>query len=488
MINEVNGARRSRGQSAFAGRQPRRQGLAARWAGLLGAALLLWGVPGVCDAQSRQDPRTESSAAAEAQEAKPSARPLIQGFKPFQPKAPKRYQAESPAPVQERPPDPGAAAGSGAAAQGAEPTPDDLVLARHYRGVLRRYADGDHRGALRELQRFEKRFVGERLDASGQGDLWRIQAMVVRDLMQREPEILLPVMLLHHDASALYHREQIWHQAGRSRRLAGVLAMEYVRQVKTRGARVTASRVLASLGSYLQEIMSSEVCRCVPFYREALDLDENNLAARYGLATAYEKSGEYLKAARQLEKLLQQKPDFHAARLRLAVNEFRLLNARQGRRMLRELVEEERVDWVSLLAAQELVAGEIDRGRFEDAAKILAVVRQRFPADQSLLIQQVLVQERLRHAGVATEMLGPLRKRSVSVGENLASPNGLRSPRMVYNRTPKKLFIALRQQLQTEAAGRLPLLAKLTPALDDDARAAGAETAGNDVERRGAER
>ena len=48
---------------------------------------------------------------------------------------------------------------------------------------------------------------------------------VVRDLMQREPEILLPVMLLHHDASALYHREQIWHQAGRSRRLAGVLAM-----------------------------------------------------------------------------------------------------------------------------------------------------------------------------------------------------------------------------------------------------------------------
>lgn len=326
---------------------------------------------------------------------------------------------------------------------------DPTVLRARYVEALGLLADGDRQAAVESLGQLEREFVEPSMKLD-EGPLWEVQGEVALDLSRRNPEVLVPILMLHHDASGLFQQQRVWHLARRSRLLAAALADSYADRARSEGSRVVAARTYASLGGYLHQIMSTRNCRCTPFYRRALDYDPKNEAALLGLATVFEKAGDPVAAVAFLRKLVEVHPRNREAALRLAVNQLRSGFRKNAERGFEELTGIDGPEWVVAVAFQELARHYIDREDLQAALDVLQRGRERLPGNEPLALQYAYLLERDRQLNQAADVLAAFRTEP---------PRQAADARARYNHWPAATVDDVRRQLWQGAESRLPMLA-----------------------------
>jgi tetratricopeptide (TPR) repeat protein len=326
-----------------------------------------------------------------------------------------------------------------AAARGMKP----LEYKQAYRSVLAVLASGEPERALADLTELEQRATGEEEAWRFLDNLWRLKLQVIRDLLaNRSPDLLMPIIMLHHDAYFFYTERDRPYLAQHSRTMAGELAEVYAERAGTANAAAFAGWTLSSFGAYLwspSNIGSSADL----FYRTYL-VDPRNEVALRGLAAAYERAGDYPKAIEYLRLALAQEPGDAEIRLRLALCEIRQddLATEAVMASLNELTGEQYPEWIRSIAFQESTRIHLQEGEIEMAEALVRQGLEELPGDQQLSLQLAMI-------------LDGKRRRS----ESLATLEAIRidgwerdSPRLIYDFwTPPELETVrgeLRQEMQ----------------------------------------
>jgi tetratricopeptide (TPR) repeat protein len=322
---------------------------------------------------------------------------------------------------------------------------DVAAIQSAYRGVLARWAAGTRAPALADLTRMEEGVVGH--DGVGLDRLFKAEGQVVRELEARDPESLLPVLVLHHDAYAAYRDRGNPFLATHARRVTLALAELYAERGAGQGAKVSTARVLVSLGSYLQE--ASLLALSSRLYGRAIEFDPDNEVALLGLGALFEKSGKYEVAAKYLEHLVQAHPNQHEGRLRWGLCLARLGRAGDARAQLERVVAADPPGWVLNLAYQELAKLYAEQGKDARARELLRTAVRRFPEDTRLQIQLAAVLERAGEPGAALEAAERVYTLKRTAGE---------SPRYRYSRWAPDALVPLRSALRETSDARLGLL------------------------------
>lgn len=323
----------------------------------------------------------------------------------------------------------------------------EAQLSTEYRRVLARLGDGDRDGALEALVALETRLAGA--DTAEEIEwLWRAKLRVIRDLLPAQVEVLVPILLLHHDAFTRYRFERKSVLALHSRIMTEELADFYSKKAATEGARVVASRVVASLGGHLQQALALGASTAA--FEAALALDARNDAARLGLAATQEKTGHYPEAAAQLRQLLESNPRHPEAQLRLAINYLRTGEETRGQAMLEKLMLGEAPAWVAVLAFEELARLQASRHKTREAVTILRAGTQRFPDNQRLLLLLAFQQDRLLDVSGSLE----------SARRAAAAQETGNTPRLRYNEWPRDDLEEGRRLIAESAQPRQRLLAE----------------------------
>lgn len=327
---------------------------------------------------------------------------------------------------------------------------DPVVLRRGYLDSLEQLVVGNREGALQALGELEGAYVQPAM-RSDSGLLWKVEGEVATELSRKNPEVLVPIMMLHHDAAGWFQQQRVWFLAGRSRLLTAQLADTYAKASGSQGARVVAGRAYASLGGYLQQINSTRECRCTPLYRRALEYDPNNEAALLGLGAVFEKAGDSIAAAAVLRRLVQAQPRQYEAALRLAINEARGGWRKSAEERLEELTQGDAPDWVVAVAYQELVRLHLDRGDRTTAFGVVEAGRRRLPGNEALAVLDAFLLERDRKLKEASDVLEEVR---AGGGREAAEA------RARYNHWPAPAAERMREELWQGAESRLPMLAE----------------------------
>jgi len=333
-----------------------------------------------------------------------------------------------------------------------------------YRKVLSRWAGGGG-DTLGDLATLETGVVGA--DGSGLSRLFKAEAQVVRELEERQPDVLLPVLVLHHDTYAAYRGRNNPYLSVHARNMVQTVAEIYAGHDPSHGegAATAAARVLVSLGGFLQE--ASLPGFSANLYARALELDPKNPVALLGLGALFEKSGKYETAAGYLTRLVEAYPDDTEGRLRLALCLARSGKPEEGRKRLEALLSDESAarsaagpgGWVADLASQELAAAYAEQGECAKARAVLERAVERFPGDARLYVQLASVLERLGQPGAALEAAGkavalpPERGDSSRFRYNRFSPDSLERLRTALHETADARLAALSQALATTPAG-----------------------------------
>ncbi len=318
-----------------------------------------------------------------------------------------------------------------------------------YRGVLAVLASGDEERALDELFAFETDALGKepwrRIE-----QFWRLKLRVIRDLLDVQPiELLVPIIVLHHDAYLRYRDADRPTLAAHSRTMASELAEIYADRTSTSEARRFSAWVMSSFGAYLQE--SRSISSSAEFFLRAVNSDPTNDAALVALAAAYEKSAEYEAAILQLERAVRVNPGNHHARVRLAV-----CLARRGpaghdaavRQLERAVKADSSPDWVRSIAHQELARLRLAGGDDKAAEAVLRQGLERLPGDQQLIIQLAALLD-----------AGRRRREAVRVLEGLTADRwSTDSPRLIYDTLPAEGIAETRQAMHQLMQSRLPSL------------------------------
>ena len=165
---------------------------------------------------------------------------------------------------------------------------------------------------------FEQTATGDQQAWRYVDNLWRAKLGVIRDLLPgRSPDLLMPIILMHHDAYFQYSGLERNHLAQHSRTMATELAEIFADRSPSPEAKVFSGWVLTSFGAYLWSPsnigMSADL-----FYRAHL-VDPGNSMALRGLATAWERNGDYEKAIEYTTKALHLETEDPELNLRLAL-------------------------------------------------------------------------------------------------------------------------------------------------------------------------
>lgn len=334
------------------------------------------------------------------------------------------------------------------------------VVAGRYRRALATLEARSRAEVVTELGGLEAEAVGG--DPEGRiGRLRRTELDVAEELGRRDREILVPVMMLHHDLCLEHKRQRRTYLAHHSIAMVQALARRYAPASSAPGARIVAARALASLGGHLQ---ASGQRMSLQLFEEALHFDPDHEAALLGLAAFPEKiGGPYDQAVRHLEHLVAAHPESREGRLRLAVNLRRLSHGpsldgarrrEQAIAHLQHLLLGDNADWVTVLAAQELARSLDAAERTEEAISVLRNALARVPDAQKLRIQLAFLYDRNRQPGQARAVLQGL--------------DGMRVPRNAargrYNQWPNQALTIDRALLAESAAQRRALLGRLAAA------------------------
>ena len=332
-------------------------------------------------------------------------------------------------------------------------------IQRQYRAALDQLsgsessADALMRQLVAEIAAIEVAAVGVQGDRR-LGRLSRSQMKVAQSLGSKDPESMVPLMLLHHDLFLVHKEMRRPYLAHHSQTMLQELATTYARMGGSRGSKVVAARALASLGGHLESAGRQAGLR---LFEQSLDLDDANEAALLGLAAFYEKrGGPYETAVRYLEQLIDRRPQSREGRLRLALNKIRV--AEQGgvvgrqaqlkaaEKHLQFLLDGPESDWIYSLAAQETARLKADRGDLAKAIQLLDQALVRMPEEQKLHILRIYLMDRSKRAGSAQR-----------AARHLASSLAGASPasRGRYNQWPSTALDADRRALREGAIRRI---------------------------------
>ena len=367
------------------------------------------------------------------------------------------------------------AAGSAGAAAGTAEAPRhrrfaSSALAAAFRQALQPLAAGDEAGAQAAVAAFETTHLLTDRPPLPPDDLAEVEGRVARDLAKRDPEALVPVLMLF---------ERLYHETlGRRAYLLSthdgevVLALTalYVKQSPVPVAAATAGAVgspvpparslaagfLVGLARGRLEGGVNSFCRRA--LERALTYDPGNEAALLALAVDAGRRGNPREAAERLEQLLRQHPESLEGRLRLALAEARLGHPDRARRRLGEIVAAPPATgttgttgspgepWLLSLAYQELARLERSDDTPGAAAQVLEEGLARLPGDGGLLLEKAALLDRRGEHGQAREILEAVQ----------AQAEGGSTPRHRYNLPPEAAFDRAWSALEAGAAERRP--------------------------------
>lgn len=332
--------------------------------------------------------------------------------------------------------------------------PSPGPIRQSYREALALLAAGDPAEAASAISALETSLLtGKGRYASE--DVAEIETEVARDLAKAKPEILEPVFMLHQRLYRKATDANNYLLVSHAREVSLSIAALHANLHKTPEGRARTARLLLGLAADL--LKTAPPAMRERTYQRILDLDETNPEAHLCRAVDLERQGKYTDAVGTLERLLRFHPQHGEGRLRLAVNRIRLGNAREGRRLLEELVstppdEAGRVGVpAALLARQELVRHLITQNELEEAERLAREGLERSPGEEKLMLQLALIQDLRKDAGGARETLEPLEKRP--------HPPEPVSARHYYNALPIDRLEALRDELTASSAGHFADLA-----------------------------
>ncbi|HXO18888.1 MAG TPA: tetratricopeptide repeat protein [Thermoanaerobaculia bacterium] len=324
---------------------------------------------------------------------------------------------------------------------------DITAIQKAYRRILARWAAGARSEALADLTALESGVVGT--NGKGAARLFKAETQAVRELEEQQHEALLPVLVLHHDSYAAYRELHNPHLSLHARTLAQNLAEIYAARGASEGARVSAARVLTSLGSYLQEVQLMGFS--ADLYARSLQLDPADEVALLGLGALFEKTGKYDAAGEYLTRLVKAHPGQAEGKLRLALCLERSGKAPEAKRRLEELLSADSSPWVLDLTYEELAALYFREGSYAKAAELLKRGVARFPRNARLYIQLAAALERAGEPAAALKAADKVQTLDLSRDE---------SPRYRYSRWAPDALVQLRAAMRETSDARLAILAQ----------------------------
>jgi len=275
-----------------------------------------------------------------------------------------------------------------------------LKTKTRYREILSSLAAGRTEEALSNLVQFEAATVGDTRAWRYLDNLWKLELHVIRDLLEGQtPDLLRPIVSLHHDAYFEYVGTQRRYLAGHARTMAAELAEVYAERKETREADLFSGWILTSFAAHLWS--PSAVRESAALFYRAYLVDPGNEVAVLGLAAAHEKNGEYDKAIEYLTRALLMDPGDAEVRLRLALCQLRQDGAQPPFEVLSSLTAlagEGSPEWIRSIAFQEVARSQIEAEEVKRAEETLREGLEALPGDPqlSLLLAQLLDQGRSR--------------------------------------------------------------------------------------------
>ena len=230
-----------------------------------------------------------------------------------------------------------------------------LEIKQRYTQVLGILAAGDFDRAVTDLVQFEQAAVGDQQPWRYVDTLWKSKLHVIRDLLAgHDVDLLMPIIVLHHDAYFRYSEMGRRHLAQHSRTMSVELADILAERSGTPAAKSFAGWTLVSFAAYLWSPSNIGLSADL-FYRAHL-LDPGNELALAGLAAAWERSGGYEKAIETLTKALRLRGADPELLLRLALCNLRDPKGahEQALAQLSSLTRAEAPGWIRSVAYQEL--------------------------------------------------------------------------------------------------------------------------------------
>jgi len=321
------------------------------------------------------------------------------------------------------------------------------TLATRYRQTLALFGGDGDAAAKAALFALESEILTD--GAGGSQSLRNAQLQVAEQLAAKDVEALIPILVLHEELYLTYRQRRLYSLTASSRELIEQLAEIYAERGGTEGSGVVAARALASLGGYLQEANLPASSR--EMFHRALDHDPRSGTAMLGLATSFERYGEYSKAVEVLERLAVAQPKLAECRLRLAIDLKRLGVRARALQLLEQVLELEAPSWIHALARQELARSLIETSNLERAAEVLEGALGA-GAEQSTIALLAHVYDRMRRPYKSIEMLDDIHPRSRSAGT---------SARKAYDSWPEGPLTEVRGELAEAAAVRRALIAEL---------------------------
>ena len=317
-------------------------------------------------------------------------------------------------------------------------------LGASYEAVLLALLAEGENAAKRAVLEMESEALSE---ASGNAfrQLARAERLVAEALAQADAETLVPLLALHTDLYRTYVDRRVFSLAAHSKEMVSSLVRIYV---ENGGATEVASRALTSLGSYLQD--ANLRAGSTSLFSNALELNPQEAAALIGLAAMLEKFSDLQGSAQSLRELVAFAPDDGEALLRLGIDLCRSGRGRQGRQVLRDLLETPASLWILRLTYEGLASSLLDEGRLGDALTVLLDGVEILPEAQRPYLLTALVFDRL---GRPHESIDMVRRYSVRRLPTTASP------RLIYDSWPKEGVEVLRAQLAVLASDNRPRLA-----------------------------
>ncbi|MDX1643220.1 MAG: VWA domain-containing protein [Thermoanaerobaculia bacterium] len=329
---------------------------------------------------------------------------------------------------------------------------DKEAVRSSYESVLVQLSEGRQMGAILELAKLEGSSVSDRNPMGTLNQIAKVQQDVLDGVTSRDPELLLPIILLHKEAYSQYRLRQEPFLAVQARNTTLELVEQYAKRSDRPDARRLASRILTSMAA---EVYSSGAhISARTMFEQAIRLDKTNGVAKLGLGFMLEGMGQgdqktprYEDVVEVLEEAVAVDPALHEARLRLAVNLGRVGRDVEAGQHLQLLIDRDDVpDWLSSLAYQELARLYMKKNAWQSAKKVLERGREKLPGESKLALQLAYVYERCGepyHAAQAAE---------AATGDSL-------SARFLYLKVPRLLEQA--GMAWTEmATARLPALSK----------------------------
>ncbi len=315
-----------------------------------------------------------------------------------------------------------------------------------YRKVIERLARSGFEAAVDRLVRLEEKAAGSVKTNAAGNLLAKAEGDVIARLAKHDPEVLLPLLVLHLEAHERYLADSqtalVAYARGRLRSLCRLYREKTKKQEES--SRVLMAEGMALFGDSVVLMGMYAAARSV--FEDALKLDEHNTSALVGMARTYERLGQYGEAASVLERLLDRRPQSDEARLRLALCRVRMDLAADAIPLLRQLIDRAREPWLVVLAYQELARIYLDRERFQAAVRLLEEAVGRQPSAERLYLALAYALERGGDRRGADDVLARAPRRKTA------------TPRYTYGRRSRGDREESRRELLGASLARLPIL------------------------------